>query len=113
MNPDERQFLLTAAWLFLRHGRRDRALAVCEALSEEDPRDGVVAVALAELLLSRGEPARALESLRPAAVPPALAHAEAVLETRGLQALGRRDEAVARWKRYLASRKGAERQWMA
>ena len=36
MNEDERQFLLTAVWLFMRHGRRDRALGVCEALSEAD-----------------------------------------------------------------------------
>ena len=113
MNEDERQFLLTVAWLFMRHGRRERALSVCEAVYEADPENGVAAVALAELLLSRGEPARALDSLRPAAVPPSLAHAEAVLETRGLQALGRRNEAAARWKRYLASRKGAERPWMA
>ena len=28
MAEDERQFLLTAAWLFMRHGRRERALSV-------------------------------------------------------------------------------------
>ena len=51
MTPDERQFLLTAAWLFLRHGQTSRALAVCEALREDDPRDGTAAAALAEILL--------------------------------------------------------------
>ena len=34
MPTEERQFLLTAAWLFMRHGRRDRARSVCEALVE-------------------------------------------------------------------------------
>ena len=52
MSEDERQFLLTAVWLFMRHGRRDRAIGVCEALYEADPRDGVASAALAELLLS-------------------------------------------------------------
>ena len=54
MNADERQFLMTAAWMFMRHGQRPRALAVCEALMEEDARDGVVAVALSGLLLDEG-----------------------------------------------------------
>ena len=45
MTNDERQFLLTATWLFMRHGQRARARAVCEALVDDDPRDGVVAVA--------------------------------------------------------------------
>jgi tetratricopeptide (TPR) repeat protein len=113
MTRDERQFLLTAAWLFLRHGQPPRALAVCEALREDDPRDGTAAAALAQLLLQEGNPARALEVLRDADVPPRLAHASAVLETRALRTLGRGREAAARWTRYLESRKGAARQWMA
>ncbi len=113
MTPDERQFLLTAAWLFLRHGQTPRALAICEALREEDPRDGTAAAALAEILLQEGHPARALDALRDADVPPGLAHASAVLETRALRALGRTRDAAARWNRYLESRKGAARQWMA
>jgi len=113
MTADERQFLLTAAWMFMRHGQRQRALAVCEALAEDDIRDGVAAVALAELVLDNGEAARALDLLRVADVPPSLAHAAAVLETRALQMLGRRRDAAARWQRYLESRKGAARQWMA
>ena len=113
MTSDERQFLLTAAWLFLRHGQTPRALAVCEALREDDPRDGTAAAALAEILLRDGDPARALDALREADVPPSLAHAAAVLETRALRALGRNREAASRWNRYLESRKGADRQWMA
>lgn len=113
MPSDERQFLLTAAWLFLRHGQTPRALAICEALREDDPRDGTTAAALAEILLRDGNPARALDTLRDADVPPRLAHAAAVLETRALRALGRAREAAARWTRYLESRKGAARQWMA
>ena len=112
MAEDERQFLMTVAWMFMRHGQRSRALAVCEALVEDSPRDGVAAVALAELLLGEGEAARAVAVLHAADIPPSLAHAEAVLETRAMQALGRRSDAVARWSRYLESRKGAKREWI-
>ena len=72
MTTEERQFLRTAVWLFMRHGRSDRALGVCEALHEADPRDGVAAVALAELLLERADAKRAVEVLREADVPPEL-----------------------------------------
>ena len=113
MNEDERQFLLTAVWLFMRHGRRDRALGVCEALSEADSRDGVVAVALAELLLERGDAGRAVELLRAADIPKSLSHAEAVLETRALRLAGRAGEADFRWRRYLEAQKGAERKWVS
>lgn len=113
MTPDERQFLLTTAWFFLRHGQTSRALAVCEALREDNPRDGVSAAAIAEICLREGEPARALDALRDAETPPSLSQAAAVLETRALRALGRLREATARWNRYLESRKGAARQWMS
>ena len=113
MTEDERQFLLTAAWIFMRHGRRDRALGVCEALIEADPRDGVSAVALAELLLESGDAKRAVDTLRSADIPAELSHAEAVLETRALRALGRSAEADGRWRRYLESAKGAARRWIA
>ena len=113
MAEDERQFLLTAAWLFMRHGRRERALSVCEAVYEADPGDGIAAVALAELLLGRGETKRAVDVLHAADVPAELAHAEAVLETRALRLAGRDAEADARWRRYIESRKGADRKWIA
>ena len=113
MDEDSRQFLLTAAWLFMRHGRRERALSVCEAVYEADPGDGVAAVALAELLLGQGETKRVVEVLRAATVPAELAHAEAVLETRALRLAGRGAEADARWRRYIESRKGADRKWIA
>ena len=112
MTGEERQFLLTAAWLFMRHGRGDRALGVCEALHEADVRDGVVSVALAELLLEQGDANRAVEVLRVADVPPELSHAEAVLETRALRLAGRAGEADSRWRRYLEARKGVERKWV-
>ena len=96
----------------MRHGRRDRALGVCEALHEADPRDGVAAVALAELLLGNGEAARAVDILREADVPPELSHPEAVLETRALRLAGRAGEADSRWRRYLEARKGADRKWV-
>ena len=71
------------------------------------------AAARAEIHLQDGHPARALPARRDADVPPRLAHASAVLETRALRALGRARDAAARWNRYLESRKGAARQWMA
>ena len=113
MSNDERQFLLTAVWMFMRHGQPTRARNLCEALVEEDPRDGVAAVALAELLLDIGDATRAIEVLRTADISSELSHAEAVLETRALQFLGRKDEAAARWRRYLEVRKGAARQWVS
>ncbi len=112
MVADERQFLLTTAWMFMRHGRGARAVGLCEALVEENPRDGVAAAALAQLLLEDGEAKRALAVLRAAEYPPELEHAEAVLETRALAMLGRHGEAGARWRRYLEVRKGAGRQWV-
>ena len=39
--------MLTAAWLFARHGRSHRARVIVEALVEDDPTDGVAAAALA------------------------------------------------------------------
>ena len=112
MTSDERQFLMTAAWMFMRHGQRARARIVCEALVEDDPHGGVAAAALAELLLDDGEAARALELLRSADFPSDVGHAQAVLETRALRMSGRAEEARSRWSRYLESRKGAERRWI-
>lgn len=113
MEEEEKQLLMTVVWLFMRHGRAERAIGVCEALHEADPRDGAVAAAFAELLLVGGNPRRALQILREADFPPELSHAEAVLETRALRLSGRKSEAQARWERYLESRKGAERKWIA
>ena len=112
MTGDEKQFLLTAVWLFMRHGQGARARNICEALLEEDPRDGVAAAAMAELLLADGEARRALDTLLAADFPPDLEHAEAVLETRALRLLGRSAEGNARWRRYLESKKGAGRKWV-
>ncbi len=103
----------TAAWMFIRHGQERRARAICEALVEDDARDGVAVAALAGILLDSGEPGRALEILRAADFPPELSHAEAVLETRALKESGRQREGAARWRRYLESRKGGARQWIA
>ncbi len=112
MNADERQFLLTTVWMFMRHGRRDRARRICEALCEADPHDGTAAVALAELLVSDGEPEKALNVLNAADIPANLAHVEAVLETRTLRLLGKTAEANERWRRHLAEQKGANRKWI-
>lgn len=113
MKSEERQFLLTAAWLFVRHGQPHRARALVEALVESDPRDGVSAAALAELMLAQGEGFEALKVLRSADFPPELARAEAVLETRALAMTGRGSESTKRWRRFLESRKGKARSWIA
>ena len=112
MTREERQFMLTAAWLFVRHGRSERARVIIEALQEENPRDGVSAAALAELLLASGEAERALAVIRSADFPAELARAEAILETRALEKTGRTAESERRWKRYLASKKGERRSWI-
>ena len=112
MISEERQFMLTAAWLFVRHGRSERARVIMEAMQEENHRDGVAAAALAELLLASGEAERALRVIRSADFPVELSRAEAVLESRALSMLGREQESERRWKRYLASKKGEDRSWI-
>ena len=112
MDADERQFMLTAAWLFARHGQRSRARTLMAALAEADPRDGVSAAAYAELLLADGDAFAALKSIRSANFPSELDRVEAVLETRALVMLGRRAEGERRWNRYLESRKGSKRRWI-
>ena len=113
MDGDDRQFLLTTAWLFARHGQGVRARMLCEALVEDDPSDGVSAAALAELLLAEGKAQRAFDVLRLAECPPALTRAVALLETRALVALGRATEGTRRWNRYLEAAKGKGRAWVA
>lgn len=105
--------MLTAAWLFVRHGRSERARVIIEALQEDNPRDGISAAAFAELLLASGEAERALRVIRMADFPPELARAEAILETRALEQTGRHAESQRRWKRYIASKKGAGRAWIS
>ncbi len=113
MEQDDRQFLLTTAWLFARHGQSARARTLCEALVEDDPEDGVSAAALAELMLADREPAAALAVVRGARFPRELERAEALLETRALHALGKRDEAERRWRRYVAAAKRGARTWVS
>ena len=112
MERDERELLLTAAWMFARHGQDLRALTLCEALAEDDPRDGIAVAALAELLLRERRAAEALKALNGARFPSELHRAEALLETRALAMLGRRAESVRRWKRYVESAKGKSRSWV-
>ena len=111
MESDDRRFLLTTAWLFAKHGQTDRARSLCEALVEADPRDGTAAAVLAELLLSDRNPSRALAVIRAAVCPKELSRAAAVLETRALIALGRKEDGARRWKRYIEASKGARRSW--
>jgi len=112
VDKEEKQFLLTTVWLFAQHGQYSRARTICAALLEDNPRDGVVAAVQAELLLEDRQAEAALDTLRAAEFPPDLERAEAMLESRALMMLGRRDEATARWKRFLAARQGAQRKWV-
>ena len=112
MEVEERQLMLTTAWLFARHGQGPRARVLLEAVVEENPRDGVTAAMLADLLLAERQPAAALEAVRSAEFPPNLRRAEALLETRALRMLGRKSEADARWSRFVKSSAGAGRQWV-
>ncbi len=107
-----RAVLLTAAWMFMRHGRPERAKPIVEALVESNPRDGEAAAAFAQILLDDGEADRALGVLRLADFPPRLAHAAAVMETRALRSLGRNRDADSRWRRYVEASKGADRRWV-
>jgi len=111
MDSDERQLMLTAAWIFGRHGQGARARVLCEALVEDNPRDGVSAAALAEQMLSDGEPAAALTVLQGAEFPAELQRPAALLETRALRMLGRDEEADRRWKRHLDSQ-NKNRKWV-
>lgn len=112
MENEQRQFLLTTAWLFARHGQGARARTLCEALVESDPSDGVAALALAELLLEDCEAEQALGVLRAADCPTSLQRASALLEARALSALGRKAEAARRWAHYVELSKGRERKWV-
>lgn len=112
MDSEDRQFLLTTAWMFARHGQGSRARTLCEALYEDDPKDGLAAAAFADLLLSENEANRALAVLRTASFNAELLRIAAVLETRALAALGRREDARRRWGRYTEQAKGAERTWV-
>ena len=112
MDERTRQFLKTAAWLFMRHGQKGRALGVCAALNEDDPSDPVSACAYAQLLLEGGNPEKALKAISAAGSEAGIEHASAVLETRALAELGRKSEARSRWRRHLESMKGPSRKWM-
>jgi len=112
VDADDRQFLLTTAWLFARHGQSSRARALCEALVDANPKDGVSAAALADLLLADGEPQRALEVILSSSFPSSLTRVEAVLETRALIGVGRGTDARRRWQRYIESSKGRNRTWV-
>jgi len=111
MEAEERQFLLTAAWLFARHGQAARARTLCAALVEENPRDGIAGAALAEFQLQGGEPDAALRTLSSARMTKTLDRVAALLEARALKAVGRESAAVRRWHRYLNAAKGKGRTW--
>ena len=112
MDKPELELLATTAWLFVRHGRPDRALPLLEAILAEDGSNGVAAAMLADILLTRGEPEAALAAVKKAKFPRELSRAGALLETRALIALGRSAEARNRWMRYVEASKGTQRRWV-
>ena len=114
MDSDDQQLLAATAWLFVRHGRSDRARPLLEVLLEEcGPDVGVAAAMLAEIELTEGEAEAALTTLRAVEFPLSLQRAEALLETRALKMLGRETEANNRWLRYVEASKGANRKWIS
>jgi len=113
MDVEDRRLLMTVAWMCALHGQSARAGTLCRMLVEDDPRDGVVAAVYADLLLTEGQPLHALDVLRGAMFEPKLERAAAMLEGRALSALGRRDEAERRWRRYVDKARGVERTWVA
>ena len=112
MSDDERQLLLTVAWMFVRHGQVRRARTILECVVEETPSDGIAAAVLADLMLRDGEALSALKALRAAMFPAPLQRAAAMLETRALKMLGKADEAEARWRRYANAARGIRREWV-
>ncbi len=114
MPEEDKQVTLTAAWLFMQHGQTAKAKAICRAVNEDDPGDGVCAALLAQLHLDDGEPEAALATLRQASIPAELERAAAVLETRALRELGRAEESRRRWEAYVVSHRanGARRDWV-
>lgn len=111
LGQEDRALLMTTAWLFARHGQSARARALCEVLVEENPKDGVAAIAAADLMLEDNDAPAALKVLRRTECPTGMERAAALLETRALVALGRRDEGAHRWRRYVNS-VSAERKWV-
>lgn len=112
MDSEDRSLLITVAWLFARHGQYHRARTLCEALVEGDPKDGIPAIAAAELMLADGDAKSALSALRRSDTPKELERESALLESRALAMLGRKEESARRWKRYIASCKGESRKWV-
>lgn len=112
MDAEDRSLLITVAWLFARHGQLHRARTLCEALVEGDPKDGIPAIAAAELMLADADAKAALSTLRRSITPKELAREAALLESRALAMLGRKEESARCWKRYLATGKGENRRWV-
>lgn len=103
MNPDDKQVLLMLAWLFLQHGQADKAAALCDEIHEQEPQNPVAAAILSNIHLQNANPQTALDILRQAQFPEDMARAVALLEGQALMALGRNQEAKARWQKYMST----------
>lgn len=113
MSEEEKSLMLTVAWLFAQHGQTRRARTILECVVEDDASNGVAAAVLAELMLEDGDAQEALQTIRAADFPERLKRAEAMLETRALRAMGKTDEASARWRRFVKSSQGGGREWFS
>ena len=100
MDDLERKAMLTAAWMFAGHGRGDRAVGILEWIVADRPTDPATSSALAALQLERGDPAAAWLSLERADFTGGFRRVGALLQARTLRALGRVEEAEARWRGY-------------
>ncbi len=103
MDNESRQILFMLAWLFMQHGREDKAIVLAAALHEADHNDWVSAALFCRLLLGDGRPQEALSAIESVTFPAEERRLRALLEARCLNQLGRAAEAVECWKKFLSS----------
>jgi len=105
MDPDNKQILMMLIWMFMQHGRADKAIVLAQAVHEADPKDALCGAVYARLLLDDVRAEEALAVIRSLEFPEDLRRMQALMEARALVALGRREEGVQVWNRYLTTRK--------
>lgn len=112
MDEEDKQVILTAAWLFMQHGQTQKAKALCREVNEQEPSDGVCGALLAQLYLDDAEPEEALEVIRNTTFPPELERVAALLEARALKDTGHPEEGRECWQKYLEQKNGRTRRWV-
>ncbi len=106
MGEEDREALILLAYLFMQHGRPDKAVILLLALDEAFPRDRYVPRLLAHCLLHQKKPQEALPFAEKLLVLPDLSEEEqrlaALLHAETLWQIGQREpEAQSRWRGVL------------